>query len=107
LVPATIMQEFCNPARDFPRRYADFLLDARAARRHAWRMTASPLARAVAAAGGPAAFMAAVGISPRTLATWRKEGVPDTRWRDVAACGGATPDELALERASKAPERAA
>jgi DNA-binding transcriptional regulator YdaS (Cro superfamily) len=60
-----------------------------------------PLLRAIAAAGGAAAFRAAVGISPRTLATWRKEGVPDTRWSDVAAAslGSVTPEDLALHRA--------
>jgi DNA-binding transcriptional regulator YdaS (Cro superfamily) len=60
-----------------------------------------PLSRAIAAAGGASAFRIAVGISPRTLATWRKEGVPDTRWSDVAgaSAGSVTAEDLALHRA--------
>lgn len=66
-------------------------------------MDASPLARAVAAVGGSAHFIRAVGISPRTLASWRASGVPDTRWREVAqaSLGAVTMQELAIERATK------
>lgn len=72
-------------------------------------MDTSPLARAVAAAGGASEFTRAVGISPRTLASWRKEGVPDTRWREVAIAsrGTVSAEQLAMERVEKAPARAA
>lgn len=61
----------------------------------------SPLARAIAALGGPAGFRAALDISPRTLASWRKMGVPDTRWGEIAraTAGAVTAAELASERA--------
>ena len=74
-----------------------------------WGMHTSPLARAIEAAGGPAEFTKAVGISPRTLASWKKEGVPDTRWREVATAsrGAVSPEQLAMERVEKAPARAA
>lgn len=74
-----------------------------------WGMHTSPLARAIEAAGGPAEFTKAVGISPRTLASWKKEGVPDTRWREVvAACRGAvSAEQLAIERVQKGPARVA
>lgn len=67
-------------------------------------MTTTALADAIEAAGGPAKFRAHVGISLRTLSTWRKEGVPDTRWREVADASGGlvTVAALALERAAKA-----
>lgn len=63
---------------------------------------ANALTRAIEAAGGAAAFLAAVGVSTRTLASWRKWGVPDTQWgRVVAASRGAvTADELARDRAA-------
>ena len=67
-------------------------------------MVHSALAVAIDAAGGPAPFRAAVGISTRTLATWRKEGVPDTRWQAVAraSAGAVSVSDLALERAAAA-----
>jgi len=63
---------------------------------------ASPLARAIEALGGPSEFMAAIDISPRTLASWRKFGVPDTRWGAVARATGGKVDAgaLAAERAA-------
>ena len=72
-------------------------------------MIASPLQAAIAAAGGSAEFIRRVNISPRSLASWRKSGVPDTRWQSVAAASGGAVSvaELALERASKAAVEAA
>lgn len=63
----------------------------------------SPLSKAIDAVGGSAAFIKALEISPRTLANWRKEGVPDTRWPAVSAAtdGKVTSRDLALERAEK------
>lgn len=63
---------------------------------------ASPLARAIEVLGGPSEFMAAIDISPRTLASWRKFGVPDTRWGAVARATGGKVDAgaLAAERAA-------
>lgn len=60
------------------------------------------LARAIEALGGPSEFMAAIDISPRTLASWRKFGVPDTRWGAVARATGGKVDAgaLAAERAA-------
>jgi hypothetical protein len=70
---------------------------------HFARMTNSPLEKAISAAGGSAAFRARVGISARTLANWRAQGVPDQRWGDVAAAtsGAVDVSALALERARK------
>lgn len=70
---------------------------------------ANALDRAIAALGGAQAFCLALAISPRTLANWRKTGVPDTRWSDVAAAAGGavTAAALAQERAvALAPEAA-
>lgn len=68
--------------------------------------TETALARAIAAAGGTAAFLAAASISIRTLASWRKSGVPDTRWGDVvrASNGAVCVEDLALERAATLAE---
>ena len=65
------------------------------------------LSAAIEAAGGAVPFRAAVGISPRTLSAWRKGGVPDVRWHEVAAAsrGAVSVQDLALERAAYA-ERA-
>ncbi len=59
------------------------------------------LDRAIAVLGGAQAFCVALDISSRTLANWRKTGVPDTRWSDVArAAGGCVSAScLAQERA--------
>lgn len=59
--------------------------------------------RAVDLLGGRDAFLAALGISLRTYATWKRDGVPDTRWRAVAqATGGrVTERELAAHRAER------
>jgi len=61
------------------------------------------LSRAIEAAGGPAEFRQRVGISRRTLASWRRSGVPDTRCLAVEqACGGAVrAEELAAARVAK------
>jgi DNA-binding transcriptional regulator YdaS (Cro superfamily) len=63
----------------------------------------SALIRAIEVTGGPSRFLAALGISPRTLAEWRRIGVPDTRCLGVeAATGGAvTAEELSAERVAK------
>jgi hypothetical protein len=60
------------------------------------------LSRAVSAAGGAAAFLSAASISLRTLASWRRDGVPDTRWRDVvrASNGAVSVEDLAMDRAA-------
>ena len=59
------------------------------------------LDRAVARLGGPQAFLNRMAISPRTLASWRKTGVPDTQWANVvrATGGQVSADELARDRA--------
>jgi DNA-binding transcriptional regulator YdaS (Cro superfamily) len=69
----------------------------------------SPLTDAIEAVGGSAAFLKAMGISSRTLANWRKDGVPDTRWAAVEAVakGKVTSRDLALERVAKAAPVAA
>jgi ribosome biogenesis SPOUT family RNA methylase Rps3 len=66
-------------------------------------MVKRALETVIAEAGGPAAFTSALGISPRTLANWRSAGVPDTRWRAVAALAPdkVTPLDLAAERAAR------
>lgn len=66
-------------------------------------MIGTPLEAAIAAAGGPASFREEVGISVRTLASWRKHGVPDVRWTEVAAAskGAVTVQDLALDRARR------
>lgn len=68
-------------------------------------MPNDPLSRAIEASGGAELFRAALSISPRTLYDWRRRGVPDTRWNDVAAaCSGAvTAQELASQRAELLP----
>jgi len=66
-------------------------------------MMADPLSRAIEAAGGPAEFRRRIGISPRTLAEWRRSGVPDTRCVLVEkACGGVvSAEELAAARVAR------
>jgi DNA-binding transcriptional regulator YdaS (Cro superfamily) len=66
-------------------------------------MSTDALSRAVDAVGGRDAFLAAVNISLRTYASWRRDGVPDTRWAAVAeATGGAVScGDLALDRAAR------
>jgi hypothetical protein len=66
-------------------------------------MIGTPLEAAIAAAGGPAPFREEVGISVRTLASWRKHGVPDVRWAEVAAAsrGAVAVQDLALDRARR------
>ena len=61
------------------------------------------LSRAIEAAGGAAEFCWRVGISRRTLALWRRHGVPDTRCIAVEqACGGVvSAEELAAARVTK------
>jgi DNA-binding transcriptional regulator YdaS (Cro superfamily) len=61
------------------------------------------LSRAIEAAGGAAEFCSRVGISRRTLALWRRHGVPDTRCIAVEqACGGVvSAEELAAARVTK------
>jgi hypothetical protein len=68
-------------------------------------MANDPLSRAIEATGGTGPFRAALSISPRTLYDWRRRGVPDTRWNDVAAAsaGCVTAQELASQRASLLP----
>lgn len=63
-------------------------------------MAHDPLCRAIDAAGGPAAFCAALKISSRTLYDWRKRGVPDTRAHEAAAAsrGLVSAGELAQQR---------
>jgi len=63
-------------------------------------MANDPLFRAVDAAGGAAVFLTKMSISPRTFYDWRKRGVPDTRWADVAAASGGAvfSSELAAQR---------
>ena len=66
-------------------------------------MSTDALSKAVDAAGGRDAFLRAVDISLRTYASWRRDGVPDTRWSAVAAAsrGKVTADDLALDRAAR------
>lgn len=68
-------------------------------------MSEATLETVIDAVGGSSAFIKALEISPRTLANWRKEGVPDTRWHAVAALAPEVckATDLALERAAKAP----
>jgi hypothetical protein len=68
-------------------------------------MPHDPLSRAIEATGGPGPFRAALNISARTLYDWRKRGVPDTRWNDVAAAsaGAVTSEQLAMQRSALLP----
>ena len=61
------------------------------------------ISRAIEAAGGAAEFCSRVGISRRTLALWRRSGVPDTRCLAVEqACGGVvSAEELAAARVAR------
>ncbi len=61
---------------------------------------ADPLTRAIAATGGLDAFIGGLGISRRTLADWRRFGVPDTRCIAVERVtkGAVTAQELAVDR---------
>jgi hypothetical protein len=70
-------------------------------------MLEHPLETAIDACGGSTLFRERVGISLRTLASWRKEGVPDVRWPEVAAASGGsvTVQDLALERACRLGRR--
>ncbi|WP_265886662.1 YdaS family helix-turn-helix protein [Roseomonas mucosa] len=72
-------------------------------------MPSSPLSRAIAAAGGQEAFLAAVAISRRTLAEWKRDGVPDTRWAAVEAAtsGLVSAEDLAADRAISLKRREA
>ena len=58
------------------------------------------LNQAIELAGGQDAFMAKVPVRPRTLADWRRYGVPDTRALDVerAADYQIKAEQLAVER---------
>jgi DNA-binding transcriptional regulator YdaS (Cro superfamily) len=62
-----------------------------------------PLSRAIEAAGGLDAFIISIGISSRTLADWRRYGVPDTRCLAVekATNGAVTAQELAVHRVDR------
>ena len=62
-----------------------------------------PLSRSIKAAGGPDAFVRHVGISPRTLADWRRFGVPDTRCIAVEKASGGlvTAQELSADRIAR------
>lgn len=62
-----------------------------------------PLSRAVEATGGLEAFISGIGISRRTLADWRRFGVPDTRCLAVekATNGAVTAQELASDRVER------
>jgi hypothetical protein len=66
-------------------------------------MSDTILQRAIDAAGGPDNFRNVVDISVRTLAAWKKHGVPDVRWKAVAAAsqGVVSVEDLALERAGR------
>ena len=66
-------------------------------------MLGHPLETAIDACGGPTPFREKVGISLRTLASWRKDGVPDVRWPEVAgaSAGKVTVQDLALHRADR------
>lgn len=58
------------------------------------------LAEAIEIAGGAEAFAARLGISPRTLAEWRRYGVPDTRCVavEIATEHRVSAEDLARER---------
>ena len=62
-----------------------------------------PLSRAIEAVGGLDAFITGIGISSRTLADWRRYGVPDTRCLAVerATKGVVTAHELAVHRVDR------
>ena len=45
--------------------------------------------------------MKALGISLRTYASWKRDGVPDTRWGLVAAACGVDTRDLAVDRAKR------
>jgi DNA-binding transcriptional regulator YdaS (Cro superfamily) len=62
-----------------------------------------PLSRAIEATGGLQAFIGGLGISRRTLADWRRFGVPDTRCLAVekAAKGAVMAQELAVDRVQR------
>jgi len=65
-------------------------------------MTTDAFARAVDALGGKDAFIEAAGISPRTFQNWKRDGVPDTRWPEIAAltAGAVSVIDLAKQRAA-------
>ena len=62
-----------------------------------------PLTRAIEVVGGLDAFITGIGISSRTLAEWRRFGVPDTRCIAVekATNGAVTAQELAVHRVER------
>jgi DNA-binding transcriptional regulator YdaS (Cro superfamily) len=65
------------------------------------------LSIAVDAAGGPDAFRKALNISPRTLAEWKRRGVPDTQCVAVerVADGAVRAEELGAERVTLLRDR--
>ena len=72
-------------------------------------MSTDAFSRAVDALGGKDAFIEAAGISPRTYQNWKKEGVPDTRWPEIAALteGRVSVSDLANQRAAILAQAAA